>query len=333
MTDKGLTGLVNLGNECYINACTQILVHSDLLNMFLDSDYNVNDNINGVVLKDYDNLRKLMWEKNCLINHRAWIYSIQNISKIKHQEAFIGSDQNDLSEFLLFIINIFHEATNRKVEMTIKGTEMNSTDKYAKISYQYIKDLYEKDYSEMVDIFYGVHISQILNKENQESLTPESMILLNVAIPALKHPTLIDCLDDFYKPDKLEGDTAWYNDITKQKETAHKRYIVWSFPKILIIIIKRFNNSNRKDQRLVSFPIESLDLRKYVVGYFKESYQYDLYGVCNHSGGTQGGHYTATIKNNNQWYHYDDANVEKILYSKIISPKAYCLFYKKKNIK
>ena len=333
MVDKGLTGLVNLGNECYINACTQILVHSDLLNRFLDSSHHLNDDINGNFLKEYDNLRKLMWSKNCVINHRAWINTIQTVAEIKQLDEFVGSDQNDISEFLLFIINTFHEAINRKVDMTIKGNEMNNTDKLAKISYQYLKQLYEKDYSEIVDMFYGIQISQILNNENKESLTPESIIMLNLAIPENKQPTLIDCLDSFYKTETLEGETAWYNDKTNKKETAHKRYIVWSFPKILIIILKRFNNNNKKDQRLVSCPIESLDLSKYVIGYLKHAYQYDLYGVCNHSGGTRGGHYTATIKNNNQWYHYDDTDVQKVAESKVISVKAYCLFYKKKNIK
>ena len=333
MNETGLTGLVNHGNECYINACTQILVHSDLLNRYLDSSHHLNDDMNGTFLKEYNKLRKLMWEKNCVINHRAWINTIQTVAKKKDLDEFVGSDQNDISEFLLFIINTFHEAVTRKVGMTIKGNEMNDTDVLAKISYQYLKQLYESDYSEIVDMFYGIQISQIRSSTNKKSLTPESMILLNVAISGHKDPTLTNCLDDYYKPETLEGETAWYNEKTKQKETAHKQYIVWSFPKILIIILKRFNNNNKKDHRLVSCPLESLNLSKYVVGYLKHSYQYDLYGVCNHSGGTLGGHYTATIKNKGKWYHYNDTDVEKISVSKVISSKAYCLFYKKKNIK
>jgi len=273
-----------------------------------------------------------MWKKHGVINHRRWINTIQKVAEEKNLDEFVGSGQNDISEFLLFIINVFHEGNNRKVDMNIKGVAINNTDKYAILSYQYIKQLYETDYSDIVDMFYGVQISQIQSISNHESLMPESTILLNVEIPDSKQPTLIDCLDSFYKPERLEGDSEWYNDITKQKEPAQKQYLVWSFPKILIIILKRFNNNNRKDQRLVSCPIESLDLSKYVVGYLKHSYQYDLYGVCNHSGGTLGGHYTANIKNKDGWYHYNDTDVNKISDSKVISTKAYCLFYKK-NIK
>ena len=43
-----------------------------------------------------------------------------------------------------------------------------------------------------------------------------------------------------------------------------------------------------------------------------------------------GGHYTAFVKNTNgKWYHYNDMMVTEINEKKVISAKAYCLFYRK----
>ena len=107
-----------------------------------------------------------------------------------------------------------------------------------------------------------------------------------------------------------------------------------SLPNILIINLKRFDNKNRKINKLVKCPIHNIDLRKYVVGYDKESYIYELFGVTNHSGGSLGGHYTSYVKhcNNNKWFHFNDTNVSEINESLINNQNAYTFFLKKVNI-
>ena len=84
---------------------------------------------------------------------------------------------------------------------------------------------------------------------------------------------------------------------------------------------------------MVEFPTDNLDLSKYIVGYNKNSYKYDLYGVCNHSGGVQGGHYTAFVKNaNGNWYLFNDSNISRVSEDSIKTEKAYCFFYRKKML-
>jgi ubiquitin C-terminal hydrolase len=151
--------------------------------------------------------------------------------------------------------------------------------------------------------------------------------------PTLKNksPSLIDCLNNYVEGEILDGENAWYNEETKEKVNIRKKIQFWSFPNILVIDFKRFNNSFQKNQILINFPLENLDLSSYVIGYKSESYKYDLYGVCNHSGGVMGGHYTAYVKNaNGKWYHFNDTSVSEVGNPEsIISPKAYVLFYRK----
>ena len=155
--------------------------------------------------------------------------------------------------------------------------------------------------------------------------------MINLPIPKNnKSPSLLDCFNLYIEDEILDGDNAWYNEETNMKENIKKKISFWSFPTILVIDFKRFNESNQKNQIYIDFPFE-LDLSKYVIGYKKNSYKYELFGVCNHSGGVLGGHYTCYVKNANQkWYHYNDTSVSEVqLIESIVSAKAYVLFYRK----
>jgi ubiquitin carboxyl-terminal hydrolase 8 len=169
------------------------------------------------------------------------------------------------------------------------------------------------------------------------SMTPEPFFIINLPIPnaqANKTPTLIDCFDLYVEGEILDGENCVFNETTNKKEPAKKNLIFWSLPTVLVIDIKRFNSSNRKNQILVDFPLTNLNLSKYVIGYNKESFVYDLYAVCNHSGSVLGGHYTSFVKNaNDKWYHYNDTSVVEIQENQLLTSKAYCFFYRKRRIK
>jgi ubiquitin C-terminal hydrolase len=221
--------------------------------------------------------------------------------------------------------------------MTIDGTIKSDTDKIAVQCFEMTKRMFSKEYSEIWQMFYGIHVSQIISiDESGEVLSssPEPYCIINLSIPQdNKNPSLLDCFDLYVQGEKLEGENAWFNEATNEKQSVYKKIIYWSLPEILIIDLKRFNNKNNKNQMLITFPLENLDLSKYVIGYKKESYIYDLYGICNHSGSVSGGHYTSFVKNaNGKWYHFNDTSVAEVSnLSYLISPKAYCLFYRKNS--
>jgi len=335
----GLSGLANIGNTCYLNSCMQIFSHIYELNEFLD-DGNYKKKINrkpeSVILLEWDKLRQMMWSANCTIGPYGFVKAIQKVSNIKDRDIFSGSAQNDIQEFLLFIVDCFHIALAREVEMHISGNIKNCKDQLAKTCYEMMRQMYKKEYSEILRMFYGIHVSEITSIEKNErlSLRPEPFSVLSLPIPSKNgNITLYDCLDLYCIKEELKGDNAWFNDKLNKKQDVKKGIIFWSLPEILIIDLKRWGDRGQKIYSLIDAPIDNANFVKYVKGYDKESYIYDLFGVCNHSGGSLGGHYTAFVKNaNEKWYEFNDTLVREVNSSNIITSKTYCLFYRKKKI-
>jgi ubiquitin C-terminal hydrolase len=339
---NSVVGLANLGNTCFLNSALQCLLNTTELNTFLDkSTYKerLTNTHDATILSEYDELRKMVLSHTTgTMKPGKFVTTVHHVARHKDKDIFTGFAQNDLPEFLLFIIDCFNTAIKRSVTITVDGTPKNDKDKLAISCYTTIKRMYEKEYSEMLGIFFGIHTS-IVNASTIEhkllSTSPEPFFILSLPIPTNNtSPTIHECFDLYTCEEHLNGENQYVAcETTKEKVDATKRILFWSLPKVLIIDLKRFivagNRLNKYTGNIVFSPREHLDLSKYIVGYNPASYKYELYGVCNHMGGLMGGHYTAYIKKpSGQWWHFNDAHVSQMREEDVCSPSAYCLFYR-----
>ena len=333
-------GLANLGNTCFMNSVLQILLIIPELNDLLnDKSYRnkINNDINSLLLIEWDCLREEMLKGiHEVISPNRFLAVIHHIANIKNIDVFTGYSQNDVQEFLLFIIDCFHLALKKNIKITISGISQTKQDELAIKCYTKIQQMYENDYSEIFDIFHGISVTQIFNQNgNLISDNPEPFYSIDLPLPLLdenKNPSLEECFKLYTSDEMLDGENMYFDETLNQKIVAKKNILFWSLPKILIIDIKRFNSRVMKLQQLLNFPLDNLNLSEYVIGYNPNQYIYDLIGICNHSGGVSGGHYTSFVRYNNNWYLCNDTQVIQIDdLQQIITPKAYCLFYKKRD--
>ncbi|ETB62370.1 hypothetical protein YYC_00956 [Plasmodium yoelii 17X] len=151
------------------------------------------------------------------------------------------------------------------------------------------------------------------------------------------------CLKLFSEEEHLDEDNTWYCSNCKLHVQAYKKLDLFRMPIVLILHLKRFNNSNRwlrtKIDSYVYYPHkenEYLDMTPYILPdglkhmkSFDPNYLplYELIGVNCHTGGLGGGHYFAYVKLNGQWYNFNDTYVTTINESQINTKNAYLLFY------
>lgn len=168
---------------------------------------------------------------------------------------------------------------------------------------------------EMIKDSFGYKIDydkESQNKEKQNKINNEP------------ERTLDDCMKLFLEKEKLEDELTCYK--CNKRQHFYKNYQIDKGPLVLIITLKRFKYAtmyNNKITTYVSFPLTNYEIN---------NEKYDLYGVVNHMGSLNSGHYTSTIKLENTWMHFDDSRYSEIKdESNVISKNAYLLVYVNKN--
>lgn len=338
------SGLVNIGNTCFLNAAVQALVNSQPLNALLERNSEILSKIapHGNLLKEFDILRKLIQSDSA---NRKAIIPKAFVQSCKQTALFeIGIEQQDLCEFTQFLIFQFELCSKNE-----------SCANYPPHPAEFIKELLErKEWTFFSALFNGItttEICQILpgNMNGRSPLIKVSglpryelfsvlSLTLRQICPSQKINTLADSesllelLEKYTDPECLRDENAWFNDKTNKYETAYRCFRFVHFPPILILSLNRFSEIQRdgsrtKKQNLVFFPLKFFVIREQGGNNFKFSLtkngkeviaEFDLRAVCNHQGENLNcGHYTAFVRHlkSNEWLYFDD---DKVLTTNII---------------
>ena len=334
---KGLTGLRNLGNTCYMNSLLQCLSNFTLPSQYFigeqfKNDLNRNSETNGEIAVEFAEVIRMLWSGQY---KSIATYDFKRTVG-KHCEMFRGTDQQDAHELLLILMEFLHQDVNL-VRCKVKIPEQNNENMPEIEAAKRAWDMEKKaDQSFLRETFYGQQRSTLTCPHcGWKSVTYESFFELPLKLPAGNRRCSLMQLIETY----LSQDEVPYKCPTCKKERqCLKQFEIVKLPLILTISLGRFYNDglSRKKQNFVDFGLTDINLGQFATGChgrLNKYRDYTLYGISNHFGSLESGHYTAFCYSQvyKKWYKYDDTEVYEMDATDVKSPAAYILFYSAKN--
>ena len=213
MEENGLSGLINIGNTCYINSIIQCLSNCDIFRDYIfndkfiehilytlkKDDIDYEKSISDLLIYQFYKILKYIWnEKN--INVKPTTFKKKLGKKFNF---FDNYDQNDSQEFLQFLLNTFNDEIKIKIKISsniisddiIKKIKdfsedelleylQNDYDKNIKeIAYLYQTKYLNNNYSVINYLFHGMFLSELTCPiTNKISCSFEPFFMISIPI-------------------------------------------------------------------------------------------------------------------------------------------------------
>ena len=262
--NKGILGLINLGNTCYMNCSLQCLSNTKDLTKYILFNYYQNEinlsntfSTNGVLLKVFSDLIFRMW----LSETKKLNPYFFRIGFCESTRKFMNSQQQDAMEFISILLNFLHEDLNRvtnKPYIEIDQQKDNESDLEASTRFWDIHTLREN--SIIVDLFHG-QFKNIIKcvKCHKEKKSYEPFINISLPIPEnhnfyiIKFFTHLKCK---YITLNINSNTT-FEELIKKATNYLSKEILDAFNNI-----KGMTLSDKYYQRLLENNIEIVKLDK-----------------------------------------------------------------------
>ncbi|KFY86287.1 hypothetical protein V500_07739 [Pseudogymnoascus sp. VKM F-4518 (FW-2643)] len=368
---SGRTGLDNFGNTCYMNS---------ILQAFSATPWFVTYLLDGSIDKAGAPPRKkgevsdppqlMVRNLAYLIRHlwsgqynfvkpqtlRNYIYRICNRGHSNSRVLFGGPNQQDAQEFLDFLLNIIEDETNPGRDRpepaaltTAQELQIRNEGHAAEIKFHRLR-------------YAAAHQSPITDKllictmkifkcqecgwktTNHSDNSP----YLNVSIPDGRESKLSDLLSRrFSKEGKVK---EVYDDVKCDKCFAvHGRKtrrsvteVITRLPDTLILVLVRHTADIRRNNALVTFPLDDLNMDEYYYGLSdagkdrpgkRSATHYRCYAVVQHLGDNlHSGHYITLVRDRertSRWWEFSDRRIRTIDAALTQTSNSYIMFYQR----
>ncbi|OMJ84042.1 hypothetical protein SteCoe_14911 [Stentor coeruleus] len=330
----GCTGLLNLGNTCYINTIIQVLSSILCIKTYF-LKYVIKSKAQGI-LRYFSYLLDAMWrgERTYAPSHFLTFIDGEistNMNRNRHQDTleffhfFHTTIDNNLKAQLES--NFFSECFLWKTSISLQCLKCKTTSTVQEEFFELPLCIPQKEEAKVFkDKSYKLMSDK--DKAEFEGMTNSiwKKVKLFVNSRSLRVISLYECLYSYFQTEKLnDQQNLRMCDHCNSKQESEKMQKIKSLPPVLVIVLKRYYSTSTKIPLHVQLP-RVLDLNDFSQDRIP---LYELTGVISHEGDLHSGHYYAYCKHQETgcWFKYNDRKVSRRTEEQVLQRQAYIAFY------
>jgi ubiquitin C-terminal hydrolase len=323
---KGVVGIQNMGNTCYCNATIQLIRACPEWNAFcLTQDFSEQlknipeENTYKRILLAYQDIIKSLWSayKPAYVRPLGFISEVRKAVKGTVYEMFGVPVPNDSHEYLVYLLDSFHEALKVEVQFQEKPLSDDPREGMLTMAENGWNRFLSKNHSEVVTRFFGM-MRKTIHCTKCENNSYQWEVFNSLKIPC-EGTSFKEWIQNEVKESEIEGyhcencsKITPGNDRHNAKIYTH----IWKLPHSLFVTLRRFNFDGRKNMAACPYQGEDINFQDFFAAESNDPsrhWTYELRGVCDHHGSHMGGHYTAQFRHpiSAEWWWIDDETANK----------------------